>query len=259
MINDMGNKNIWDSLYSQNGSWQLDWFGAKAYAEYKKWINKHDKKILDAGFGSGRFCIALTKDFQESEIYGVDISPKLVNNAKKLAYKLGITNVHFKIDNIFNLSFQDKYFDVVFNEGVIEHFKNYEDVFKEMYRVTKDGGTIIVGVPNWYNFPHTVRKWYIRRSKGNYEYGYEKSFKHRELINMFERYDMKHIEMTGYYSTQSIIRLSGFGKYHKFFSFLGVNIWGKWIEKFIICPLDMLTKNRISQKFGFEIVIKGVK
>jgi ubiquinone/menaquinone biosynthesis C-methylase UbiE len=249
----------WEKIYTKKDKWILDWFGKKAYMEYKKWINANDKKILDAGFGSGRFCIALARDFPRSKIYGIDISMNLVKNAKRIASELNLKNLKFNKDSIFDISFPDNYFDVVFNEGVIEHFDNHEDAFKQMYRVTKKGGTIIVGVPNWYNFPHTIRKWYIDKVKGRYEYGYEKSFKHGELIRLFRKYDLKDIEMTGYYPMQSIIRLSVFSKFSMLFNFSRVNIWGKWVEKFVIYPIDKLTNNGLSRKFGFEIVIKGIK
>lgn len=255
----MVRKRVWEDILTQKGKWSLDWFGSRAYKEFRKYIDKKDKKVLDAGFGSGRFCLALAKDFPQSEIYGIDISPELVANANQLASNFQIKNVHFMKDDIFNLSFPDKSFDVVFNQGVIEHFTNHEDAFKEMYRVTKQGGTIIVGVPNWYNFIHTIRKWLINKTNGEYEYGYEKSFKHKELMYMFEKYHLKDIKITGYYSMQSIIRLSGFGRCSKLFLYLGTGVWGKWIEKFIIIPIDKLIDNRISKKFGYEIVIKGVK
>lgn len=253
------NKKIWEDLYVIDDSWSLDWFGTRAYTEYKKWININDISILDAGFGSGRFCIALARDFPKSEIYGIDISPDLVDASNKVASNQNLKNIHFKKDDIFNLSFPDNHFDVVFNEGVIEHFKNHEDAFKEMYRVTKKGGTIIVGVPNWYNFPHTIRKWCIKTLRGKYEYGYEQSFKHKELIKMFNKYDLRDIEMTGYYPMQSIIRLRSFGRFTRIYSRLRVNLWGKWIERQIISRIDKLTNNYFSTKFGFEIVIKGVK
>lgn len=250
----------WKKIYTKKDKWRLDWFGRKAYTEYKKWINISDKKILDAGFGSGRFCFALAKDFPSSEIYGIDISPELVDNANKILSNLTLRNIYFKRDNIFDMSFPDEYFDVVFNEGVIEHFNNHEDAFSEMYRVTKKGGTIIVGVPNLYNFPHTLRKWYIKKIHGKYEYGYEKSFRHKELIGMFKKYNMKDIEMTGYYSMHSIIRLSSFGKLAKLFLFSKViYIVGKIAEMFIVSFMDKLSNRSISKKFGFEIVIKGVK
>lgn len=250
---------MWGYFLLRKEEWKLNRFGKRAYKEYKKWINKDNKKILDAGFGSGRFCFALAKDFPQSEIYGIDISPVLVNNANMIKSNLKLENVYFRHDNIFDLSFPEEYFDIVFNEGVIEHFKNYEDAFKEMHRVTKTGGVIIIGVPNWYNFPHTFRKWCIYKRKGKYEYGYEKSFKHSELINMFERYKMHDIEITGYYPIQSIIRLSYVGRFPKLFLLLGVNIWGKLIEKLIISPIDKVGNNYISKKFGFEIIIKGIK
>jgi ubiquinone/menaquinone biosynthesis C-methylase UbiE len=249
---------IWDKLWEERlkdiiKGTSLDWFGTKAYSIYKRWINNNDKLILDAGSGSGRFCIALASEIPNPQIIGIDISRSSVILARKGAKARKIENAEFILGDIFNLPFKNGVFDVVFNEGVIEHFQNYEDSMKEMVRVTKTLGKVIVGVPNWYCFPHTIRKKFV----GNkYEYGYERSFKHRELIELFERNNLEEIEICGYYFSQSIKRLSWL--YPSRISWL-FEKFGDFIEYRVISPLDRISKNRFSNKFGFEIVTKGIK
>ncbi|MEW5766875.1 MAG: class I SAM-dependent methyltransferase [bacterium] len=242
----------------------FDWFSERAYEEYLKWITPSDRRILDAGFGTGRFCYALAEDFPESEITGIDISQDLVENATEGAKILGLRNVSFRRDSIFSLSFPDNHFDVVFNEGVIEHFPNYEEALTEMVRVAKPGGKVIVGVPNWYCFPHTIRKFFINRLGLEYEYGLEKSFKHRELRELCLRNNLTDLEFTGYYFMQSLTRLCWasslarrmwrLSPVWKAFQRMGEIVDDQWFGQ-----IDKLCHHWFSTKFGFEIVVKGVK
>ena len=254
-------KSLWDSLYVEEfpESFKLDWFGRRAYREYLRWITQEDKKILDAGFGTGRFCFALAGNLLDSQIYGIDISSSLVTKATTVAKKINSENVSFMSSDLINLPFPDETFDVVFNEGVIEHLPDYEAAFAEMVRITKNGGKVIVGVPNWYCLPHTIRKKIKEMIGSEYEYGLEKSFRHSELKSMYLRYGLHDMVFGGYYSMQSIIRLQHFSRLGKILSLIKVGKIARFIEENIIPRIDILTGNRFSILFGFEIVIKGIK
>ncbi|MBA7552145.1 hypothetical protein ES705_44699 [subsurface metagenome] len=93
-------------------------------------------------------------------------------------------------------------FDVVLNEGVIEHYslsnkQNYIDALREMIRVTKKSGKTIIAVPNWYNFPHALHKWTLNKLGKRFIYGYEKSFKHLELKKIFSDLGLEEMEVSG--------------------------------------------------------------
>jgi len=233
-------------------------FTKEAYRCLKKFINgKKDNLILEAGCGTGRFCYSLAKDSPNSHISGLDISLNSLKIANRLKERLQVSNVSFVRGNLFQMPFPDNYFDVVFNEGVIEHFSlegypTYKDALHEMVRITKKGGKVLVAVPNWYCFPHTIYKWVLTRIGKKYRYGYEKSFKHRELIKLFSEIGLKEIEITGFYPAHGFYRLSG-GRFHKIFYYLGrfTDIFNKLF--------DRLTEGYFTKCFGFEIVIKGVK
>lgn len=146
------------------------------------------------------------------------------------------------------MPFPDNYFDIVFNDGVLEHLQNFKKAFGEMVRITKPGGKIIVAVPNWLCFPHTIYKKIVGK---RFEYGYEKSFKREELIGLFEEFGLKNLEITGFNPAHSIQRLSRY-----FYPMY----WIGWlIDRLIIVPMDKLTNNMVSNIFGIEICVKGVK
>ena len=252
---------LWDELYIEEDEdcTLFDWFGLKAYTEYRRWIGESDKRILDAGAGSGRFCIALAEDLPASEIVGIDISEQLVRNAQWSATKQNLSNVSFKQDDIFQLSFPDDAFDVVFNQGVIEHFEDSEAALREMIRVAKPGGKVIVGVPIWYCFPHTIRKWLMDKIGHEFEYGFEKSFRHEQLKRMFRRNGLIDLEMTGYYFMHSLTRLFGLTRLENMPFAKQLHSGGRALEKVLIKPIDLVSNNRFSTRFGFEIVIKGIK
>ncbi len=244
-------KTKWDGIWElkkrnpiKNTS--LDIFAEKAYSIFGKWISKNDIFILEAGCGTGRYCIALAEKFKSSEIIGIDISKNACELAKNGATSRNITNLNFIIGDIFHLPFRDDCYDVVFNDGVLEHFLDYFSAFKEMNRVTRKNGKLIVCVPNWFCFPHT----FYKKIRGkNYEYGYEKSFKHFELEQLFNNFNLKEVELSGFNPLHSI------GRYNKLLNIILQNIIGV----LFIDSVDKITDGYVSKKFGFEICAKGSK
>lgn len=199
----------------------------------------------------------MARDFPDAQVIGMDISPNSLKIANRLKECLQVSSVSFVRGNLFQIPSPDDYFDIVFNEGVIEHYNmdsrpNYVDAVCEMIRVTKEEGKIIVAVPDWFNFPHTLYKWALKKLNKKFIYGYEKSFKHSELVKLFSELGLKEIEISGFYPSHGFYRLSG-GSFHKIFYHLGrfTDIFNKFF--------DSLTDGYFTKKFGFEIVIKGVK
>ena len=85
-----------------------------------------------------------------------------------------------------------------------------------------------------------------------YIYGYEKSFKHSELSNLFLNLGMSQIDISGFYPSHGFYRLSG-KRLGKCFYWLGKS------SDIFIKIFDDFTNGYFTKKFGFEIVIVGVK
>ncbi|RLF32599.1 MAG: hypothetical protein DRN08_06470 [Thermoplasmata archaeon] len=233
-------------------------FTKEAYNCLESFIDgREDKLILELGCGTGRFCCLLGKDFPHTHIIGLDISSSALQIASFLKESLHIDNVEFILGDLFNSPFVDNSFDVVFSEGVIEHFSleetpNYIQALREMIRLVKRGGKVILGVPNWYSFPHTFYKWILREVKKEYKYGYEKSFRYSEIKEMFSKFGLRNIEVLGFYPAHSFYRLAGSG-FFRIFYYLG-----KTTDKILnISPLFL--KRILIKRYGFEIIVKGIK
>jgi len=103
-------------------------------------------KVLDLGCGDGTTAIPEAK--LGASVLGVDIAGNLVEAGKKRAKAEGLANINFQEGDAIALdNLSDKSFDLVVSIfGAMFAPKPFE-VAKEMVRVTKPGGKIVMG--NW--------------------------------------------------------------------------------------------------------------
>ncbi|HXS55686.1 MAG TPA: methyltransferase domain-containing protein [Hanamia sp.] len=66
-----------------------------------------EEKVLDIGSGSGKFCLTAAHFHPQTDFYGIEQRPDLVNLCNDLKERLKITNVSFICDNIINLNFKN--------------------------------------------------------------------------------------------------------------------------------------------------------
>ena len=107
----------------------------------------HFANILDAGCGDGQIG-RLLKDSMHVDVYGVDISKKGVALARKNGLKAKVADMSKEIP------FGDAMFDLVISSATIEHVPNPDVFLKEIYRVLKPGGIVLISTPNltfWLN------------------------------------------------------------------------------------------------------------
>ena len=103
-------------------------------------------KVLDLGCGDGT--TALPEAMLGAEVLGVDIAGNLVEAGKKRASDAGLTNCKFQQGDASDLhELHDKSFDLVVSIFGAMFAPKPLDVAKEMVRVTRSGGRIVMG--NW--------------------------------------------------------------------------------------------------------------
>jgi len=103
-------------------------------------------KVLDVGCGDGT--TALPEAKLGADVLGVDIARNLVDAGSKRAAEAGLTNIKFQEGDVTNLEgLPDKSFDLVVSIFGAMFAPKPADVAKEMVRVTKPGGRIVMG--NW--------------------------------------------------------------------------------------------------------------
>ena len=120
-----------------------------AYLRFLKKNLPPQGHILDCACGYGRLSIPLS--YLGYQVRGIDISPDLIDEAKKRAESCQGTSVAFDLGDMRKLPYDDQSFDAVicmwssFNELISRH--DQDQALHEMMRVIKPGGTILIDVP----------------------------------------------------------------------------------------------------------------
>ena len=132
----------------------FDTFGVSEDDERQKLIDslrlKQDHKVLETGCGTGRDSEKIANELgEEGELFLQDISEDILNIAnEKFSKKTFKPRIEFSLANGCYLPFEDNYFDRVFHFGGINTFGDPNRAFKEMVRVCKPGGRLVVGDEN---------------------------------------------------------------------------------------------------------------
>jgi SAM-dependent methyltransferase len=125
--------------------------------------------VLDVGVGTGRL---LTKLGDVNQKYGVDISERYL----KVAAGKGIAVCMAFVED---LPYQSNYFDVVITTDVLEHVLDLNVAVREMFRVLRPGGALIIRVPY-----RESLKAYL---DSEYKYVHLRNFDEHSLILLFTK------------------------------------------------------------------------
>lgn len=133
---------------------------------WRRWVKiirkyKPSGKILDVGCGQGFFLGYAKKYFDTS---GLDVSVYCIKESKCRTH----------LDNLLvcdatSLSYKSGSFDIVTCFDLLEHLPNPELALKEIYRVLKNEGILIIRVPNISSIGATLKKeeWFGCRDKSH--------------------------------------------------------------------------------------------
>lgn len=127
----------------------------------EKFTAEPAENLLDAGCGEGMTLYQLGDHLPE-RVTGFDINPKCVGYTKELFPKANIT-----VEDIFNLPYSDKEFDLVICLEVFEHLPNPDLALKALKRVANK--RLIFSVPHepWFQLGSLCRGKYLK-SFGNH-------------------------------------------------------------------------------------------
>jgi SAM-dependent methyltransferase len=107
---------------------------------------KSGHKVLDLGCGDGTTALPAAK--RGADVLGVDIARNLVEAGNRRAQEQGLTNLRFQEGDATDLAgLQDRTFDVVMSIFGAMFAPKPFDVAREMVRVTRPGGRVVMG--NW--------------------------------------------------------------------------------------------------------------
>lgn len=97
-------------------------------------------RILDVGCGTGEFAMKLKGYKEDAGVYGLDISPDMIN-AAKTKFKGG---VDFRIGDVENMPYEDSYFDYLTCSHSFHHYPHKKKAVREMFRILKPKGKIMI-------------------------------------------------------------------------------------------------------------------
>jgi arsenite methyltransferase len=101
--------------------------------------------VVDLGSGGGVDCFLASKEVGPTGlVIGVDMTPQMLAKARKNADSGGYTNVEFRLGEIENLPVADDTADVVISNCVINLSTDKRRVYREAFRVLKNGGRFAV-------------------------------------------------------------------------------------------------------------------
>jgi len=106
---------------------------------------KFGEIVLDLGCGGGFDCfLAAKKVGPTGQVIGVDMTPEMVSKARKNVATGNFTNVEIRLGEIEFLPVANQSIDVVISNCVINLSPNKLQVFREISRVLKPGGRLVV-------------------------------------------------------------------------------------------------------------------
>jgi SAM-dependent methyltransferase len=115
---------------------------AEVHAKFLLPYLRAGMRLLDCGCGPGSITVGLAKAVAPGEAVGIDIEPAQLDMARAHAAEQAVTNVHFGVDDICDLSFPDSAFDAVFGHTILMQFEDPIRALAEVRRVLKPGGIV---------------------------------------------------------------------------------------------------------------------
>jgi SAM-dependent methyltransferase len=211
---------------------------------------------LDCGCADGGYTLAMLEHGVQ-RVVGVDIEPDRVEQARARALELGIgpDKALFKTATAAELPLSSGAFDGVLLNEVLEHVGDEAQTLREVMRVLRPGGRVVVISPNrWFPFEgHGMRM-------GRRSLGFPVPF----LPWVPSRLSMRFMTARNYWpgELRSIVRRAGFQLYKTAFVLPVFEVYPwlpaafvRWYRK----NLPRLDRNPIVARFGVSNLVVGVK
>jgi len=100
----------------------------------------HDNQtLLDIGCNRGQLLKSIRNENKKCKLWGVDIEPRITS--------LKIDNCDFRICDVKKLPFENDYFDAIFALSTLEHVPDLDSAIKEISRILKPNGLVIMSSP----------------------------------------------------------------------------------------------------------------
>ena len=182
-------KKHWDKFWASSKELD-DVYGTdgRILENLEKYVDLAGRHVLEIGAGTGRDTDIIAG--RNADAYALDYSEEsLTLMSSSLEHPVRVV-----CGDALSLPFRSESFDVVFHQGLLEHFRNPGDLLDENIRILESGGLLLVDVPQRYHY-YTVLK-HILILFNKWFAGWETEFSVRELKGLLEE---RGLEVLGIY------------------------------------------------------------
>ncbi len=255
MANNRGDKGTAKMKYGlgESTASNIDDFAiTKRTSQVLKYLSLQDKALLDIGCGNGLYTLRFAERARLA--IGLDIADEPLSEAKRNRVIGGW--VEFVRASAESLPFRDWAFDVVLAIETLEHIENQDSVVKEATRVLKDGGYLVIYVPNKL-YPFETHG--VRLGRRIFS-GFRGSI---PLLSWCPQILRKRFERARIYSRKGIVELiqkNGLAVKEVDYMYPPLDrLNGRFAKAFLRRFLSALQGNRFLKKFGMSIFVLAQK
>tara|TARA_B100002003_G_C14010711_1_gene487652 strand:- start:69 stop:839 length:771 start_codon:yes stop_codon:yes gene_type:complete len=142
-----------------------------------------DDRVLDVGCGTGYFADLFSN--KGAEVWGVDADPYSVNVARIMLKD------RVKVSGAESLPSEDNFFDKVLCSEVLEHIYDDNSAIREICRVVKPGGSVVIAVPSYEGVFGAKIKSICHEHECGLESHARDGYSRTELVTLLEKNGLK--------------------------------------------------------------------
>ena len=193
----------YDAAEKSGNKVQMFWHRQR-FQHLVRGVDLKNRRVLDVGCGCGNFIdkIKESTDF----CVGIDAAIAQVNYANAKFKNEKTAFVEASADSI---PYPDEHFDLIFCSELIEHLLNPEEVIKEMKRLLKASGELIMTTPNYSSFWPVLELVWNKVSKVDYYHQHITKFNKKKLEEALNREGFKSSVKTFYVISPFLSLVSG--------------------------------------------------
>lgn len=157
--------------------------------------NKDKPNTLELGCGTSIDLNIIAQTNQRALCFGTDISKKSILLSIKIR-NIFENKIEYFVSDVRNLPIKKDFFDLIFSQGLVEHFSNPYLIIEEQLRILKSSGILIINVPQKYTGYTLMKKTLMKNDK--WELGWETEFSYKNLKAMGKQLGIIEREAFGY-------------------------------------------------------------
>jgi glycosyltransferase involved in cell wall biosynthesis/SAM-dependent methyltransferase len=168
---------------------------ARSLARALETRNSVPARVLEVGAGRATASRLLAERYQ-GVFCALDIVPEAVAVARRAMGNGRQPPLHLIVADVHRAPFPAESFDLVFSQGLIEHFEDPSQMLAAHVALVKPGGWLVISVPQKYNLFTLYKRWRMRR--GQWPPGWETEYSAGQLAALGRNFELEVSDLDGH-------------------------------------------------------------